>query len=367
MPGKSIFSPMRFFGLLFVAFLLLPIPLVSQTVLVPPPAIAAAALEDGPYVLWESRQPKVLKVHQGRLEVSALGPSLRLPLNGLPAFQLNPAPPKPARDSFPASDRIAAVSDIHGNYSGLLTLLQGQGIIGKDRRWAFGKGHLVVVGDMFDRGPQVTEILWLLRVLEKQAAHAGGAVHVVLGNHETMILRGDLRYLNPKYIALRSGVLPMDIPALYGPSSELGRWLRSLPAFLEIGDILFVHGGPSPTLVSGPMNLARLNTDFRRALDAGGEDPLLGPAGPVWYRGLIPGAGQGPDASDAQVTSILGAFHAKTMVLGHSTLDRITAFHGGCVFGIDAGLKDGRPGELWICERGRTFRGMPDGSRIPLE
>ena len=364
--SKSILISMRFFGLLLVTCLLLPVPLVSQTALVAPPPLAVA-LEDGPYVLWEGGKPKVLKVHLGRLEVSALGPSLNLPLDGLPAFQLDPAPPRPARDTFPASDRIAAVSDIHGNYSGLLTLLQGQGIIGQDRRWAFGNGHLVVVGDMFDRGPQVTEILWFLRVIEKQAARAGGAVHVLLGNHETMVLRGDLRYLNPKYVALRSGVLPMDLPALYGPSSDLGRWLRSLPAFLKIGDILFVHGGPSPVLVSGPMNLGRLNTDFRLALDAVGQDPFLGPAGPVWYRGLIPGAGQGPDASDVQVVAILDAFHAKTMVLGHSTLDHITAFHGGRVFGIDAGLMDGRPGELWICEGGRIFRGTADGSRFPLE
>jgi Calcineurin-like phosphoesterase len=357
---------MRIFSLLLLTFLSYPPHLLSQTVLAAP-SVATATLEDGPYVLWESGKPKVLRVHQGRLEVSALDASLRLPLDGLPAFQLDPAQPKPARDTFPASDRIAAVSDIHGNYSGLLALLQGQGIIGKDRHWSFGQGHLVVVGDIFDRGPQVTEILWFLRTLERQAAHAGGVVHVVLGNHETMVLRGDLRYLHPKYAALRSGLLPSDLPALYGPSSDLGRWLRSLPAFLKIGEILFVHGGPSPALINGPVNLGSLNTGFRHALDAVDKDPLLGPAGPVWYRGLIPGAGQGPDASDAQVAAILDAFQAKILVIGHSTLDRITTFHGGSVFGIDAGLKDGKPGEVWICEGGHTFRGLGDGSRIPLE
>ncbi len=363
---RSMLVTMRFFTPLLLTFLLGPPPLLSQAALAAPPAVTASQ-EDGPYVLWEGGKPKVLKVHQGKLEVSALGPSLQLPLDGLPAFQLDPAPPKPAQDSFPAADRIAAVSDIHGNYSGLLALLQAQGIIGKDRRWSFGQGHLVVVGDLFDRGAQVTELLWFVRSLGQQAVLAGGAVHVVLGNHETMALRGDLRYLNPKYAALRFGILPMDLPALYGPSTELGRWLRSLPAFLKIGDVLFIHGGASPLLSYGPVNLGRLNADFRHALDAAGKDPLLGSSGPVWYRGLIPGAGQGPDASDAQVASILGAFQAKCMVIGHSTLEHVTAFHGGSVFGIDAGLKDGKPGEIWVRIGGRVFRGLADGGRIPLE
>ena len=44
-----------------------------------------------------------------------LGASLRLPLDGLPAFQLEPVAPVPARAIFPAADLIAAVSDIHDN------------------------------------------------------------------------------------------------------------------------------------------------------------------------------------------------------------------------------------------------------------
>ena len=58
---------------------------------------------------------------------------------------------------------------------------------------------------------------------------------------------------------------------------------------------------------------------------------------------------------------------ARLLVVGHSTLPRITAFHDGRVLGIDAGLKDGKPGELWLQLGGRRFRGLADGSRIPLE
>ena len=56
-----------------------------------------------------------------------------------------------------------------------------------------------MLGDVFDRGPNHLEILWLLYQLEAEAARAGGGVHLVLGNHEAMVLNGDLRYLNAKY------------------------------------------------------------------------------------------------------------------------------------------------------------------------
>jgi hypothetical protein len=84
--------------------------------------------------------------------VSILGALLRPPVDSLPAFELDPAPPESVRGIYPALDRIAAVSNIHRNYIGLLTLLPGQGIIGRDMRWLIGDGHLVVVGDIFEWG-----------------------------------------------------------------------------------------------------------------------------------------------------------------------------------------------------------------------
>ena len=39
-----------------------------------------------------------------------------------------------------------------------------------------------------------TQVLLLLESLEQQAVRAGGRVHVLLGNHETMSVAGDFRY-----------------------------------------------------------------------------------------------------------------------------------------------------------------------------
>ena len=142
--------------------LLLPVALAAQA---PAPTAAALALEDGPFVLWQGSQAQVLRIHQGRLERTALAADGLLALPGLPALQLRPAPPAAAETLLPMPERIAAISDIHGNYLGAVALLKAQRVLDGNLRWAFGKGHLVVTGDTFDRGPGVTETLWLLRSL----------------------------------------------------------------------------------------------------------------------------------------------------------------------------------------------------------
>jgi len=350
---------MRCPALLAATLLLAPLHLAAWA---PPAAQALPDLrDDGPYVLWEGRKAKVIRVRQGKVEEAVLAPPFRLELPGLPALALEPAPPAAARAVFPLPAALAAVSDVHGNCAGLVKLLAAQGIVGRDLRWTFGRGHLVVAGDVFDRGPQVTEALWLLRSLETQARAAGGRVHVLLGNHEVMALSGDLRYLNPKYRDL-----PYAIPFLYGPGTDMGRWLRSLPVMARLGDILFAHAGPSPEFAAAHADLQAVNAGCRAEL-MGSAGPLLGSAGPLWYRGLVPGAAPGPEPTEDAIGAILGAYRCQTLVVGHSTLDQVTAFHGGRVYGIDAGLKDGRPGELWLQIAGRRYRGLADGTRIPLE
>jgi hypothetical protein len=50
------------------------------------------------------------------------------------------------------------------------------------------------VGDILDRGDQEIKLLFLLERLQRQAEAAGGALHVLNGNHETMNVGGNFRY-----------------------------------------------------------------------------------------------------------------------------------------------------------------------------
>jgi hypothetical protein len=219
----------------------------------------------------------------------------------------------------------------------------------------------VVLGDVFDRGARVTECLWLLYRLEQEAQAAGGRVHLVLGNHEVMVMRDDLRYVNGKYtdgIVRYTGVRYHD---LFGPDTELGRWLRSKPIVLKLNDLLFVHAGLAPSLAARGLDIHTLNTVGRESIDlssvalAFSDVPalLLGSTGPLWYRGYFP-LGSGP-LSSADLDSVLAFYGARAVVVGHTEIGRVTRLHEGRVYGIDVALEQlgAFQGLLW---EGGTFR-----------
>jgi hypothetical protein len=328
--------------------------------------------DDGPYVRWRKGRAEVVRAAAGRLETLELSPPFRLDLGPLAAapLRLDPRPPKAAEARFPLPAKILAISDIHGRKDALLAYLQRQGVVNDRLAWTFGDGHLVVVGDVLDRGDQATECLWLLRALEPAARAAGGRVHLVLGNHEAMVLQGDLRYLHPKYPKLCAEVFRADLPSLYGPDTELGRWLRSRPALLRLGSFLFVHGGMDPASFPGRFDQEALNARVRAGLDRphpqAREDALFGSRGPLWYRGLIPGIQPDAEATPEEVGAFLKRNQLAAMIVGHTTLPQVTALHGGQVIAVDAGFKEGLPGEGWLWEKTRMWRVLADGSKYPL-
>ena len=60
-------------------------------------------------------------------------------------------------------------------------------------------------GDVLDRGADSRKIMDLLMKLEKQASKAGGHVHALIGNHESMNVYGDVRYVSPgEFAAFRN-------------------------------------------------------------------------------------------------------------------------------------------------------------------
>lgn len=343
---------------------------VVSTLSAEPPRKAASALgQDGPQVLWKGDEATVYRLEGGKVKAEKHHGTFDLPLPGLAArsLRLDPRGSDVPQARFPLPVRILAVSDIHGRLDTLMHLLKAQKVVDGDLHWRFGKGHLVVVGDVMDRGPQVTEAFWFLRGLAAAAARAGGRVHLLLGNHEVMVMTGDLRYVNPKYLRAPEG-WPI-LADQYGRDSELGRWLRTRPAMVAVGPFLFVHGGLSPEFQARHPSLEAVNAELRATLAKGvgskQDTGPLGSQGPVWYRGLLPEGGP-PQATDGEIQGMLEAFGAQAFVVGHTTLEHLGVFHGGRVFGIDAGIKDGQSGEAWLWEKGRTWRAKADGTREPL-
>jgi hypothetical protein len=161
--------------------------------------------------------------------------------------------PLRAPTSVSGADSIFVIADIHGEHDQMIRLLQNAGVIDAQQRWSAGRAHFVQLGDIFDRGPDAIRTLWYLYDLERQAVAAGGGLHVLLGNHEIMVLLGDLRYLAPKdqLIAELYGV---DFSRLFDVRhSVLGRWLASKPAAMRVDDVVFAHGGIAPTLAASTL------------------------------------------------------------------------------------------------------------------
>lgn len=277
--------------------------------------------------------------------------------------------PSPAQ-SFQGVDQIVVISDIHGQFGLAERLLQQHGVMDANNNWIFGKGHLVVNGDIAGRGQEVTEVFWLVFKLEQQAEAAGGKVHYLVGNHEQMLLSDDLRYTHAKYThAART--MGISVREMYGPESVLGAWLRKRPAIVTIGDYLFVHAGISPDFIVSELTAKKTNKVFysyilgtkRPSRQLGRTiDFLNGESGPVWFRGYFVDGG----ITSTDLDNTLAYFHAQRIVVGHTSLRQVTAMHRGRVIAVDSNIKEGESGEILVIDRGQYFRGNLTGERIPL-
>lgn len=270
--------------------------------------------------------------------------------------------------------RWAAISDIHGQYDLMIRLLQAANIIDAGRNWQFGSNQLVIVGDVMDRGNKVTSALWFLYDLQQQAARAGGAVHLLPGNHETMVLRGDLRYVHSDYQQVAEQ-LHTTLPALYGEHSVLGAWLRQLPLFVRINNTLFVHGGISAEfatlLADNQTDTLALQHQFQQSWGRSKTELALQPlqqllqgsAGPLWYRGYF----SKDNAIEASVLQQqLKRFGAEQIVVGHTSMQDVYSHHGGLVYSVDSSIKKGKNGAVLHYIDGRYLRSGLDGQLTPV-
>jgi hypothetical protein len=348
---------------------------------------AMAAEPDGPYVLrgadgrYEALSVEVDSAGEHR-RVAALKPGavLTIPAVGAyPAFPVKlrpPAAPAPDTVAVPAKAPILVVADTHGEFEILAQMLTSQKVVDARLRWSFGRGHLVVLGDVFDRGPNQLEILWLLYSLEAQAAKAGGGVHFVLGNHELMALGGDARYLHPKYVDTARVLGVGEYAYLFPSDSVLGQWLRSRPAIIRVNDLLCLHGGVSRALLDRNLTLADINATVRRVLsgtasiaDADQAQFLTTTLGPLWYRGYFAAPADMTGASAEDVDLTLARFGVKRILVGHTIVPTITSLYDGHVIAVQVypRREAGHASFESLLIRGtQLFRALPDGTTQTL-
>lgn len=272
------------------------------------------------------------------------------------------------------SEPIFVLGDIHGQYDRMISNLQTHGVIDKQLKWSWDKGHLVFVGDIFDRGHKVTEALWLIYRLEQEANKAGGKVHLSFGNHELMVLNKDNRYIAREYKNLCNN-LGLDYDALFHPNSVLGEWLRSKNSMTKINDILFVHGGISQKQIDSGMNSQEVNNLMRQYLISGSnpknQDKLkqiLKSFGPFWYRGYFMDRSQYKKITKQELTRILKALEVSRIVVGHTENEVLSASFNGRVINVNIPLADDSiPNQALLIEDGKFYHLTENGERKLIE
>lgn len=252
------------------------------------------------------------------------------------------------RVELPAADSVYVLGDTHGEYDSVVRLLKHAGLVDAELQWTGGHKQLVLLGDVMDRGADVTKLFWLLYRLEREAEQQHGGVQMMLGNHEIMVMLGDLRYVHDKEQQI-ARLHQVGYARLFDPrASILGRWLTSKPSVIKLDRLLFAHGGISSDYagftvkaladsvnanVKRELFYAQADSSARIVVDsvtlARFEDFFFGERSIFWYRGYARS-----DSLGTELDHVLQRFGADTHLIGHTAQPQIHYKYGGKLIAV---------------------------------
>jgi len=258
--------------------------------------------------------------------------------------------------------RLIAMGDVHGDYEATINALKLAGAIDDSLTWIGGDLTIVQTGDQLDRGDGERAILDLFERLADEAHQAGGAFYSLLGNHETMNVELDLRYVTPGgYVDFADIPYDETDPLISSyPESERGRVAAFRPGgpyaeilaghnvVMVVDDTVFVHGGILPAHVS--YGLERINQEVQAFFQGTMTFPRImeSSESPVWSRHYSDETGAD---ECALLEETLNALSASKMVVGH-TVQRfgITSACNSQVWRIDVGMAAYYDGSISVLE-----------------
>ncbi|KAG2267581.1 hypothetical protein Bca52824_062136 [Brassica carinata] len=323
------------------------------------------------------------------------------------------------------SRRIIAVGDLHGDLRKARDALQIAGVLSSDGKdhWIGEDTVVVQVGDILDRGEDEIAILSLLRLLDEQAKANGGAVFQVNGNHETMNVEGDFRYVDTRafdecidfldyledyaqdwdkafknwifesrqwkedrrnsqtywdqwnIVKRQKGVIARSV--LFRPGGRLACELSRHGVVLRVNNWVFCHGGLLPHHVA--YGVERINREVSTWMKSSSDEedspemPFIATRGydsVVWSRLYSRETSDLNEYQIEQVSKILRdsleAVGAKAMVVGHTPqLSGVNCEYGCGIWRVDVGMSSGvldsRPEVLEIRgDKARVIRSNRD-------
>lgn len=278
------------------------------------------------------------------------------------------------------SDKIFVLGDPHGNLDCFVNVLQANNVINDKYQWIYGNNHLMIEGDVFDRGNDVLPIFWLIYKLEQEAKEAGGQVSFIYGNHEILVLVNDLRYITTKYRQLANKYSEeMRYADFFGVDTELGRWLSKQNTIEVIGRDMYVHAGFSMLVYDTGLTISQINEELRKGLHKSTSQRnsqsqhsqlLFKTNGPLWYRGLVDRERDNAITDENDLNKIFNLFDVDRIIVGHTIFDDVTTFFKGKVIALNVdNFKNwnNNKGRGILIENGITYIIYGDGRKNKLK
>lgn len=249
----------------------------------------------------------------------------------------------------PAPARLVAIGDVHGDLEATRAALRLAGAIDEKGAWSGGTLTLVQTGDQLDRGDDERAIVDLFEQLRRDAPATGGQVVALNGNHETMNVQGDFRYVTGGGLTTFGGLDQRSPHAAMAPEpfrqraeaflpgGQYARVLATRDVIAIVGDSVFVHGGVLPEHVA--LGVERINRETRAWMNGEAAPPeaMTSERAPVWVRDYS--ADPASAAACERLGRVLAALGVRRMVVGHTVQKAgISSACGERVWRIDVGL-----------------------------
>ncbi len=258
--------------------------------------------------------------------------------------------PPPTYLDVEASRRIIAIGDVHGDIGAARAALRLAGVIDAQDNWFGGQDIVVQVGDQLDRGNDEKAILQWFAQLAQQAFDAGGGFFALNGNHETMNVSLDFRYVTTGgWVDFGDTPIPDNDPELadvpdshrgrtvaFRPGGPFARMLAQKNTVMVVGKNVFVHGGVLPSHFG--QGLRRINADIQAWMLGDGPKPhaVRGEDSLVWSRHFSSDTGAEECALLEESLELAGA---DRMIVAHTVQSSgINSVCAGRVWRVDVGL-----------------------------
>jgi hypothetical protein len=266
---------------------------------------------------------------------------------------------------LPARPRVVAIGDLHADIGSTRAAFRLAGATNANGTWIGGGLTVVQLGDMIGRSDDERQVLDFLFNVRGQAQAAGGAVHLLIGNHEVMGARVDNQAVGLNPFPGYEDLVGLDLAdprlgylaaahkkrgAALMAGGPYAKRFATLPTVIKLGETVFVHGGVVPRWAR--YGIDKINAEVSHWLFGDTPEPAssLGVDDGdcvMWTRQFSSAVDPADCATLSESLALLGA---KRMIVAHTVQAAITGYCDNKVWAVDVGMSRHYGGPIQVLE-----------------